>query len=610
MRNLQTDLHRQGRAPAQRGRLRVVLLTAGLLVCCQAGLDCYMDGPDCFHYLQFARTLLDGHLWFTGDTLSAAGVIVDHHAIGPGLTWIPFLRAGGIGRTPEEELMYVYGMHVLQAALLGVLLVRVLRRAGFDGWVTGASLVFAYFGTSLLYYSLISVSSELLAALSTFALFAYLYLRHPTEGHWRFYAYAGVLAGLAILARPNQVLLVLPVLALLVFRVLAHRHWPDAVARCAVMGITGLVTTVPWLAANWVFTGSPFRTPVSYRLPSGRHVWFDWADPRLDEVLFSHWHGLFVHNPILLLASAGFALWVWEEWRRSEQHHPLRATLPNCLPAALVLGFAGQLALFSVWRCWWMGTGTFGGRQFIQAMPFAAMGIAVLLKRAKASGLWHPIAVLGLVLTLWAHLFYYHKYGYSNFCKSYLHILQAHANLLRSRPLLWLGPAGILLVSALSRRSMTAQAASLAALTVVLAAALYWVYSARPDRTVARPSDRCLFSLLVLAGVAAAYGCTHLASTRPRLLLCGVLCLSSAAAAFVAFASWRTRELVASAPPPAHEYRGEFQVKEWLRAYWEYHFIPGYQREKAAFWAAIKEYQELTGTPVSKLTPLRPERER
>ena len=587
---------------------RVVLPGVATLVLLQVGLTCCMEGADCPNYLGYARALCRGDLLLEGPDLSPTGAIVDHHAIGPGLTWLPFVwiarLCGRWGQSVAQQLPYAYAAHVLHAVLLVVLLWRVLCHAGVNRFVATASLAFVGFGSPLFYYAFLAPSSELLAALTVFGLFAWVYIRSTDEGQWRFYTCSGLLAGAALAVRGNNLLLVAPVLCLLAIRALAAAPWRQAAAQCALMGGAFGLVAAPWFITNWLFLGSPIRTPVSYRLPSGRQVWFDWSHLHLREVLLSHWHGLFVYSPILLLALVGLVWRLRDATRRPGWWRLRGGSLRDWLGMSLAIGFAAQVGLFSAWRCWWMGTNTFGGRQFIQAMPFAVLGAAFLLRRVKVASVAHPVAIVGLLCALWGHLFYYHKFGHSNFCKSYLHIWQAHVQALAQRPWLYVGLACIVSIGAIARRREKAQCWLAVMACVLLAASIFATYARRPGAGAAW-ADRGALSLLTIACAGAVLAFMRLAERRPNVALWAVLTLAVCTTGFVASAAAKTRQRIASEPPRPHEYPGTFQVKEWLLTYLEYRFIPGHEQEKAEYRSAIREYGELSGVEIDELHPLR-----
>lgn len=267
-----------------------VALIAGVAAL-QIGLSAHLSGADVRHYLKFARALQGCDLWLEGSNLSPTGVIIDHHAVGPGLAWVPFMWARRLvervwGRA-APPLTYAYGAHFLHAVLLAVLVERVMQRAGIVGYHKCASIFLAFSGTALFYYAFLAVSAELLAALTVFGLFAHLYCNSRSEGKLRFYAYAGMLAGAAVTVRGSNVALVAPVAILICCRAFRLGAWSQAVRRCLMFITAAFGTALPFLTTNWLFTGSALKTPVSYRLPSGHYVWFDWSDLHVQEVRLS-----------------------------------------------------------------------------------------------------------------------------------------------------------------------------------------------------------------------------------------------------------------------------------------------------------------------------------
>ena len=581
---------------AYRALTRVLLAAVALACVAQLGLGLHMLGPDFDHYAQYAQALLRADLRLQGHTRSPTGAIVCHHSIGPGLTWMPGVWARGwaadAGRKPAGLGAYAYGCHIVQAGLLALLVHHVLRRAGFGAFQRVVAMGLAYLGTPLFYYSAISLSSELLACLTAFGLWAYIYLRSSDEGAWRFYLYVGLLAGAAVCARANNVLLAAPVAAWVGVRAVRSRPLRRGLGRCALLASASVAAAGPALATNWLSTGSPLRSPHGCRLPSGSYVWFDWADLHVRGVLFSHWHGLLTYSPVLLLALVGVGAWIYRDAtakRRGERPQP---ALVRGLMYALALGFLGELLLFSAFRCWWVGTGTFGGRQFLQAAPFAALALAYLMRRTNATSLWSPAPLIGLVLALWTCGLYWREFGASNFTRSYGQVASAQWHVLKAvatRPLFAVGVAVALVFSAAARRDARVQTACAAGLFGLLVCTLGVHYSWRAELHVPM-LDRVIIGLVSTGVFLCVVAWLRLTSRSGRVRACTCAAAAVVLAGYVAAAAWRTRA-AARRETPAHEHVATFEAKDWLQSYDEYKLIAGYQREKAAYRQLIVEFR-------------------
>jgi hypothetical protein len=111
---------------------------------------------------------------------------------------------------------------------------------------------------------------------------------------------------------------------------------------------------------------------------------FDFAHPKLVEVLFSVRKGLFVWAPVLVLAVAGFGLL---------RHYARGWTIPTLIFLPL------QIWLVASWHDWAYGAG-FGHRAFVESAVILAFGYASLLESAVAAGRQSWVIAVSIVLTL------------------------------------------------------------------------------------------------------------------------------------------------------------------------------------------------------------------
>jgi len=158
--------------------------------------------------------------------------------------------------------------------------------------------------------------------------------------------WAGLALGLAVVTRPTNVLIALPLAAFVWAR---HRR--------AVLPFLALAAVPAGLIA--VYSAAYLADPLAFGqayTPGG----FGGNVPLgLAGLLASPSRGLFVFSPVLLFSAAGAAVAV----RRREP-----------LPVALVAGTLLVLLLYSRWGMWWGGVG-FGYRLLIELLP----GLVVLL---------------------------------------------------------------------------------------------------------------------------------------------------------------------------------------------------------------------------------------
>lgn len=187
-------------------------------------------------------------------------------------------------------------------------------------------------------------------------------------------ALAGAIAGLAVVVRPSNALLV-GVLALY----LASRGWWRGFAA---FGLGAACWVVPQLAYNLIRFGHPagaYSTEVTYLEP---RVMLRIGFPGL---FVAPGRGLFVLSPVMLLALLGFRR------RAGEERRGLRV--------AMAVAIVAQALFFGSYRLWWGGW-CFGPRHMLEVMPFAASLAGYGLESVRGSRAGRGAAWLALGLSI------------------------------------------------------------------------------------------------------------------------------------------------------------------------------------------------------------------
>lgn len=145
-----------------------------------------------------------------------------------------------------------FGMRLIQIILGSFLpiLVYLLGRRMFDEKIARVAAIISVFYPTFLYYD----SSLLITFLMVLLTVTLLWQLHRCEEHHRLreFAIAGLLLGLAGIARPN-ILVLGPALILWVWLVLVPKlGWPEAVKRFAVIGLVSLAVVMPVTIRNYV----------------------------------------------------------------------------------------------------------------------------------------------------------------------------------------------------------------------------------------------------------------------------------------------------------------------------------------------------------------------
>ena len=295
---------------------------------------------------------LHGHAFIE----SAGGHYVSPYPVGAALLALPVYLPAALGNVDAQSPL-IGELEKLSAAmavaLSAVVLYFALCRLTSRRNALVITVVYA-FGTSSL-----STTSQALwqHGASQLALTVALYgLVRGRDDRWG--ALAGFALSFAVISRPTDVLLAVP----LGLYVLAHR-------RRQVVGFA-LATLVPILFQLWYNAacfGNPFRLQFFPTLSAavrqfsrGRGLW---STPFLDGfagILLSPGRGLFIYTPIFLLSLIGMGL----AWKRGG----------DLLLRYASVGVVLTIMLYSKWFSWWGGY-TYGPRMLADLAPVLAMSL-------------------------------------------------------------------------------------------------------------------------------------------------------------------------------------------------------------------------------------------
>jgi len=326
----------------------------------------------------------------------ATGRHLNFGPIGSALLWSPFyllahaatLFARALGaEVAADGMSWPYLAAVCGASalygFLGLLLVHhaLVRHGGFSDGVATLSVLALWLGTPVLYYMTLAPAFAHTSSLFAVALLVWLWLRARAlgdAGRVRDWALVGLAGGWCALVREQDVLfLAIPVLWL-ASDAARSRAWGRALARAGAVGAVALVTLVPQLLTYRALTGrfGPSRLVT-------RKITY-WS-PHFLEVLFDPGHGLYAWAPLLLLATAGLVLALWQ--RR------------DVVTALLAVGLLLQVWINGALESWTQA-GAFGSRRFVAATPLFAWGLAALVAGARKHLGRVPVAA-ALALFAW-----------------------------------------------------------------------------------------------------------------------------------------------------------------------------------------------------------------
>lgn len=299
------------------------------------------------------------------------------------LYWLALI-VPGLGMLQTVSLL-----NAIVTAATGTVLFAYARRLGFERRTALAGTLIFGLATIAWVYSKYLFSEPLAALLLLLAAYWLLGYRQQAQ-LWR-PAGAGLAAGLAVLARANNLLLV-PVFGLYLLAALAtppagapprpswlyfRLNWRQTIVPLLVFGLALAACGALLAWYNLVRAGSATETGYDLTLFSANVLL------GLYKLLFSPLRGLFVYSPVLFLALPG-----WRALRRSRAGE-----------AWLIAGLVGvTVALFSVWSS---GEGlSWGSRFLVPVAPFAVIALLPVVARTLGAGAGRPGAGSAAVVAL------------------------------------------------------------------------------------------------------------------------------------------------------------------------------------------------------------------
>lgn len=300
---------------------------------------------------------------------------VSAYPVGSALVALPFYLPTALAGVAADEVL-IDQLEKLSASAIVAISAAVLFATAARLTSGGMALfiVAAYsLGTSSL-----SVSSQGLwqHGPSQLALTAALHALVRARDNERWAAWAGFPVAFAIVCRPTNMLIALP----LGFYVLRHhrRQFREFL-------VASLLPMIFQLLYNTRYFGDPLHS--QFPLLEAE----SWSTPTLKGLgglLFSPARGLFVYSPILLLSVAGLVL-VW----RGGGDRLLRHASVGVLLVMLI---------HSKWRCWWGGV-CYGPRLLADLTPILALALYPLDTWFRAHAKLRLLAVPLLCCSIYAH---------------------------------------------------------------------------------------------------------------------------------------------------------------------------------------------------------------
>jgi len=268
--------------------------------------------------------------------------------------------------------------HALFALWGFILAVKVLEEY-FSTQISLLAMGLVWFGTSLFYYGTVFLTMVHAAGFLLVSALFYLALQFRRDRSLGTMATLGLVAGLAVVLRPtNLIFLLLPGIIIGPTLWDLRRTKPTLLGLIAAFSLPALVVVSLQIVTWQILYGVPIH--YSYAGES-----FFWSAPAFPEVLISSNHGLLFFSPVVALAFLGLI--------------PSRG---SGLPYSVSLGALATLSLLcyinAAWHSWWFGH-AFGARAFSEAGLFFALGLGSLLERSVRY--WRLVLPLLALFVLW-----------------------------------------------------------------------------------------------------------------------------------------------------------------------------------------------------------------
>ncbi len=330
---------------------------------------------DAFPFLYDGRAQAERRGGLPYYVIRAKGHYVSWYPVGAPLLAVPiYLPAVLSGISPESPSLAV--LEKLSAAVIvalsAILLYLVLLRLTTRPMSVALVAVYAL-GTSNF-----SVSSQALwqHGPSQLALIAALYCLVRGRDEPRWVSLAGLPLAFAVVVRPPNLLLALPLAAYV-----AWQHQRQA----AGFALSALPPIVFQLWYNLVYFDDPFHTQLSTLT-----IW-PWHTPireGLAGLLLSPGRGLLVYSPVVILSALGM----------------VRAWQPggDRLLRTLSVGALLTMVLYSKWAKWWGGY-TYGPRLLADLSPVFALSVLPIADRLRRHRAWQVAFLLVAAWSIGAH---------------------------------------------------------------------------------------------------------------------------------------------------------------------------------------------------------------
>lgn len=354
-----------------------------------------------FNFVKDLPPNFEGKIWLA---TAPSGKPVLRMTMGLAILWSPFFILAHIAAkiigVSALGYSWPYSLSIFVAAIfylfLGLIVLRKILLNYFSETVTGITLLAVVLATNLMYYVISEPGMSHVYSFSLIIVFLYATLKWVEKTTIANTLTIGVLAGLIVLIRPvNGLVLIFPAL----ISVNSFHDFYDRILSrwkyILVAGLAAILVVVPQLIYWKVQTGQLFFN--SY-MDSGR---FYFANPHILDGLFSYRKGWLVYTPIMVFALLG--LFFLKNYIKGIQ-------------TSIVIFLVLFLYVIFSWWCWWYG-GSFGSRPMIETYGILALPLAAFLSQLMKRSFW----IKGIASILLVFLVFFNQFQMNQYRTSLLH---------------------------------------------------------------------------------------------------------------------------------------------------------------------------------------------
>lgn len=288
------------------------------------------------------------------------------YSVGNAVLWLPFLVVASFLDSGDIYTDYFKafnghsfgdGLAIIIAAITFALaslyfMYKTVINLGFNKKVSIISVIAVYVSSFALAYVLTNASYSHTYEIFAVAGLLFSLTSYPKKFEKKWIIFSGIFAGLAVLTRPTNIVIILPI-TLYIFLYQKFKAAAFFVASATPFALL-------FFYYNYVSYGSPIASGYTEIWGTG----LDFSEFNLFFLLFSDIRGLFIWSPLLLLAVGGLIAY----GRKSPQGWYL-----YLLPVTFTIG------IYSFWENWWAGDSV-GQRFYLNLVPFFVIGLAYIVK--------------------------------------------------------------------------------------------------------------------------------------------------------------------------------------------------------------------------------------